>query len=57
MGRKIISPNSLAADRELIAFAKTMTLDEMVRRTGRKPKGILRAARRLSLSIKGKPKP
>jgi hypothetical protein len=51
-GRKY---NSMADDRELIILAKTMTLNEIVRRTGRHTKGILRAARRLSVSIRGKP--
>jgi hypothetical protein len=47
--------NSMADERELIALAKTMTLDEIVRRTGRETKGILRTARRLCVSIRGKP--
>jgi hypothetical protein len=46
---------SMAADREFVTLAKTMTLDEIARRTGRKSKGILRMARRLGVSIRGKP--
>jgi hypothetical protein len=44
-----------AAERELIALAKTMMLDEIVRRTGRTPESILKSAPRLSVSIRGKP--
>jgi hypothetical protein len=47
--------NSMLADRELITLAKTMTLDEIAGRTGRKPEAILRTARRLSASIKDRP--
>lgn len=47
--------HSMAADRELITLAKTMTLNEIVRRTRRKPESILKSARRLSVSIRGKP--
>jgi hypothetical protein len=47
--------HSMAADRELTTLAKTMTLDEIVRRTGRTPESILKSARRLSVSITGKP--
>ena len=47
--------NSMADERELITLAKTMTLNEIVRRTGRETRGILRTARRLGVSIKGKP--
>jgi hypothetical protein len=32
----------MAADRELITLAKTKTLDEIVRRTGRTPESILK---------------
>jgi hypothetical protein len=34
--------HSMAADRELITLAKTKTLDEIVRRTGRTPESILK---------------
>jgi hypothetical protein len=59
MVRKVIvrRHHSMAADREFITLAKTSTLEEIARRTGRKPKGILRMARRLGVAIKGKPKP
>jgi hypothetical protein len=55
--RKARAPDSRsrAAERELIALAKTMTLDEIVRRTGRTPESILKSARRLSVSIRSKP--
>jgi hypothetical protein len=53
--RKGHASNSRAAERELVALAKTMTLDEIVRRTGRKPESILKSARRLCVSIRGKP--
>jgi hypothetical protein len=49
------APNSRTAERELVVLAKTMTLDEIVRRTGRKPEAILKSARRLCASIRGRP--
>jgi hypothetical protein len=49
--------NSYAEDRELIEMAKTMTLEAIAKKTGRKPESILLSARRLSVSIKGRPKP
>jgi hypothetical protein len=45
----------MAADREFVTLAKTVTLDEIAHRTGRKPKGILKMARRLGVSIRGTP--
>jgi hypothetical protein len=45
----------MAADREFVTLAKTMTLNEIVRRTGRTTKGILKMARRLGVSIRSKP--
>jgi hypothetical protein len=45
----------MVADRELTTLAKTMTLDEIVRRTGRTPESILKSARRLGVSVRGKP--
>jgi hypothetical protein len=47
--------HSMAADREFVTLAKTMTLNEIVRRTGRTTKGILKMARRLGVSIRSKP--
>jgi hypothetical protein len=47
--------HSMAADREFVILAKAMTLDEIARRTGRKPKGVIKMARRLGGSIRGKP--
>jgi hypothetical protein len=45
----------MATDRELVAMAKTLDLAAIARRTGRKPESILKTARRLGISIKGKP--
>jgi hypothetical protein len=45
----------MAADRKLVAMAKTLDLAAIARRTGRKPDSILKTAKRLSVSIKGKP--
>jgi hypothetical protein len=48
---------SFASDRQMVELAKSMTLDEIVKKTGRKPAAILRTAMRLGVSIKGwKPK-
>jgi hypothetical protein len=44
----------MKADRELIELAKTMDLNELAKKTGRKPEGILKTAKRLGLSIRGK---
>jgi hypothetical protein len=43
---------SFAKDRALIELSKTMTLDQIVKKTGRSPKAILEAARRLLIRIK-----
>jgi hypothetical protein len=48
-----LEPRSWAADRELIGLAKTMDLQEIAKRTGRKPDAILKTARRLGIKIKG----
>jgi hypothetical protein len=42
-----------AAQRELVAMAKTMDLDAIVKKTGRTPKAIIETARRLGIKIKG----
>jgi len=47
---------SFASDRALVEMAKTMDLNSIAKKTGRKPESILRTAKRLSVSIKG-PKP
>jgi hypothetical protein len=47
-------PHSWASDRKLITLAKTMNLEAIVKRTGRKPDAIIRTAKRLGLSIKGR---
>jgi hypothetical protein len=44
---------SMKSDRELIELAKTMGLDAIAKKMGRKPMGILKTAKRLGLSIKG----
>jgi ribosomal protein L11 len=46
--------SGLAAQRELIELAKTTDLDAIVKKTGRKPKAILEAARQLGIKIKGR---
>jgi len=48
---------SYAADRELAELAKTMDLDAIAKRSGRTPEAILRTARRIGATIKGRPKP
>jgi hypothetical protein len=47
---------SFSDERQLIELAKTMDLETIVKKTGRKPKAILKMSTRLSLSIKGKAK-
>lgn len=48
---------SFASDREMVEMAKTMDLHSIAKKTGRTPEAILRTAKRLSISIKGrKPK-
>jgi hypothetical protein len=37
-------------------LAKTLDLETIVKKTGRKPEAVLKMARRLGLSIKGKAK-
>ena len=49
---KRTGPRSWAADRELIRLAKTMDLEAIIKKTGRKPGAILETAKRLGLSIK-----
>jgi len=46
-----------AADRELIALAKTKSLETIARKTGRTPEAILKTAKRLGLSIRRNAKP
>jgi mRNA-degrading endonuclease toxin of MazEF toxin-antitoxin module len=47
--------NSMAASRAMVEMAKTMDLAAIARRTGREPESILKTAKRLGISIKGKP--
>jgi len=48
--------HSRAADRELIALAKTFDLETIPEKTGMNQKALLKKAMRLGLSIKGKAK-
>jgi hypothetical protein len=43
---------SFSDERRLIELAKTMDLEAIVRRTGRKPETLLKMARRLGVSLK-----
>jgi hypothetical protein len=43
---------SFSDDRQLIDLAKTMDLEAIVKKTGRKPKAILNMAKRLGVSLK-----
>jgi hypothetical protein len=45
---------SMKAERELIAMARTMDLAAIVKKTGRSPEAILKTAKRLGVSIKGR---
>jgi hypothetical protein len=44
--------HSMAFDREMIALAKTMGLEAIVKRTGKKPQSVLKAAKRLGISLR-----
>ncbi len=47
---------SLASDRALVEMAKTASFDDIVKKLGRSPESILKTAKRLGITIKGKPK-
>ena len=47
---------SFSNERQLMELAKTLDLETIVKKTGRKPEAVLKMARRLGLSIKGKAK-
>jgi len=49
---KRIARNGFAADRKIIELAKTMDMEALTKKTGRKPESILRTARRLGIKIK-----
>jgi hypothetical protein len=51
--RKLSRGRADAFDRALIEMAKTMDLNEIAKKTGRVPAGILKTALRLGISIKG----
>jgi hypothetical protein len=46
------SARSWASDRELISLAKTMDMEGIAKKTGRKPESILKTAKRLRIKIK-----
>jgi hypothetical protein len=48
------SGRSFSYDRELIELPKTMDLEAIAKKTGRKPKAILNMAKRLGVLIKGR---
>jgi hypothetical protein len=48
---------SFASDREMIALAKTMDLETIVQKTGKKPESILKTAKRLGISLKSAARP
>jgi hypothetical protein len=48
---------SVASDREMITLAKTMDLETIVKRTGKKPKSVLKTAKRLGISLKSANRP
>jgi hypothetical protein len=52
IGPKRPEPYSRAIDRELIELAKTLNLEAIVKRTGRKPENVLKMAKRLGIKIK-----
>jgi hypothetical protein len=52
--RKLGRGRACAFDRALIEMAKTMDLNAIAKKTGRPPAGILKAALRLGISIKGR---
>jgi hypothetical protein len=45
-------PYSRAVDRDLIELAKTLDLEAIVKKTGRKPENVLKMAMRLGIKIK-----
>jgi hypothetical protein len=45
---------SMASDRAFVEMAKTMDLNAIAKKTGRLPASILKTAKRLSISIKGR---
>jgi hypothetical protein len=44
----------MASDRAFVEMAKTMDLNAIAKKTGRLPASILKTAKRLSISIKGR---
>jgi hypothetical protein len=54
--KKLNHGRSFASDRALVEMAKTASFDDIVKKLGRTPESILKPARRLGITIKGKPK-
>jgi hypothetical protein len=44
--------NGFAADRKIVELAKTMDIEALTKKTGRKPESILKTAKRLGIKIK-----
>jgi hypothetical protein len=53
MALKRSEPCSWAAERVLIELSKTMDLEAIVKKTGRKPESIIKTAKRLGLFDQG----
>jgi hypothetical protein len=49
---KQLDLRSSASDRQLIELARTMNLEAMAKRIGRKPDSVLKRAKRLGIKIK-----
>jgi hypothetical protein len=49
---KRLDLRSWATDRKLIELAKTMDLEAIAKKTGRKPEAILKGAKRVGIKIK-----
>jgi hypothetical protein len=49
---KRLDLRSSASDRQLIELAKTMDLEAIAKKTGRKPEAILKRAMRLGIKIR-----
>jgi hypothetical protein len=54
---KLKPGRSLANDRALVEMSKTMDLAAIAKKTGRKPEAVLKIAKRLGVSIKGREAP
>jgi hypothetical protein len=54
--KKLNHGRSFASDRSLVEMAKTDRFDAIVKKLGRTPESIRKTAKRLGITIKGKPK-